>query len=74
MNRNNGKFTITKNVGELEILLKYDVNYKEFSWECGEKGAIGFSSIEEAENDAIFWLFSTEQYINYENIIRADNV
>lgn len=56
-------FNKSKFIKDRELILRYDAALEEYAWECGEEGATGFASMNEAETDALFWMDSTDSYI-----------
>ena len=66
-------FTKTIDIDGVDVLLHFDAQQEDFSWEYKDKGASGFSSLQEAETDAIFWTRHYGDFIHHEHLIRADD-
>lgn len=65
------KFPLKKTVGEIEIILDYNEEQNDFSWESGDSGGIGFASLAEAENDALFWTLQGQEYLYTEQMSKG---
>ena len=65
------KFPFKLMIGEAEVILDFNKEQQDFSWECGDLGGMGFSSLERAEDDATFWVMNGHDYLYTEQVIRS---
>ncbi len=65
------KFPLKKTIGDVEIILDYDESQNDFSWESGSLGGVGFASLNEAENDALFWTLYGQDYLYTEQMSKG---